>query len=103
MSVKRPRGSAAPGAGYPLAGAGGPRAQRYAAEAAALIERWDAEGRPEIAHWRAEAELTGDPAQPIWAPRHWRGDPGKPGRAPGARAHLPRPPPRGPPPPPAPS
>jgi hypothetical protein len=50
----------------------GPSADRYAGEAAALVDRWESEGRPAITDWAASLALEGDPGHPIWVPGQWR-------------------------------
>jgi protein-L-isoaspartate(D-aspartate) O-methyltransferase len=44
---------------------------RLAGEAAAIIDRWTAEGRPGMSAWRLGFTLTGDPEAPIWVPNSW--------------------------------
>jgi protein-L-isoaspartate(D-aspartate) O-methyltransferase len=51
--------------------AGGPRAERYAAEAVALVDRWTVQRRPPLRAWRITLTLTGQPDAPIWVPTHW--------------------------------
>ncbi|MFI6074681.1 protein-L-isoaspartate O-methyltransferase [Actinoplanes sp. NPDC051343] len=41
------------------------------AEAAAVLDRWIAAGRPGMSAWRVGFTLTGDPAAPIWVPSSW--------------------------------
>lgn len=48
--------------------AGGPEADRYAALAGQIIDRWESRGRPSITDWRVGFALGGDPAAPIWIP-----------------------------------
>jgi protein-L-isoaspartate(D-aspartate) O-methyltransferase len=51
--------------------AGGEQAKRYAADAADILDRWTALGRPPMQAWHVTLTLTGDPAAPIWAPTEW--------------------------------
>jgi protein-L-isoaspartate(D-aspartate) O-methyltransferase len=51
--------------------AGGAEAGRYAADAAAVLDEWEAAGHPPMQAWRIGLELTGDPDSPIWAPAKW--------------------------------
>ncbi|UQU67071.1 methyltransferase domain-containing protein [Couchioplanes caeruleus] len=51
--------------------AGGPQARRYAAEAADIVDRWEAAGRPPMQAWRITLALAGDPGAPIWCPAGW--------------------------------
>jgi protein-L-isoaspartate(D-aspartate) O-methyltransferase len=51
--------------------AAGPSGQREAAEAAGLVDRWTAAGRPPMRAWRLGLAQAGDPAAPIWVPRTW--------------------------------
>jgi protein-L-isoaspartate(D-aspartate) O-methyltransferase len=51
--------------------AGGAQAQRYADDALAILDRWDAAGRPPMQAWRVGLTLTGDPDAPIWVPAEW--------------------------------
>jgi protein-L-isoaspartate(D-aspartate) O-methyltransferase len=55
--------------------ASGERAEFIAGEAVALVERWLAAGRPQIADWWGALALAGDPDHPIWVPRDWSLDP----------------------------
>ena len=48
--------------------AAGPEADRYGAEAGAVVDRWVAAGRPAMRDWRVGFGLTGDPEAPIWVP-----------------------------------
>jgi protein-L-isoaspartate(D-aspartate) O-methyltransferase len=52
--------------------AGGEHAERYAAEAADTIRRWEAAGRPPMQAWRVTLALAGDPNAPIWVPATWQ-------------------------------
>jgi len=51
--------------------AGGAEADRYAADAATILDRWEAAGRPPMQAWRINLALTGDPESPIWVPSEW--------------------------------
>jgi protein-L-isoaspartate(D-aspartate) O-methyltransferase len=51
--------------------AGGPQARRYAGEAAAVLDRWQRQGRPRLQSWRITLTPAGRPDAPIWAPAHW--------------------------------
>jgi protein-L-isoaspartate(D-aspartate) O-methyltransferase len=51
--------------------AGGPEANRYATEAVAIVDRWEAAGRPPMQAWRATLGVAGDPQAPIWVPQSW--------------------------------
>jgi protein-L-isoaspartate(D-aspartate) O-methyltransferase len=51
--------------------AGGPEAERCAADAAAILDRWEEAGHPPMTAWRIELTLSGDPAAPIWVPARW--------------------------------
>jgi protein-L-isoaspartate(D-aspartate) O-methyltransferase len=51
--------------------AGGPSADEYAAEAAAILDRWTEAGRPPMTAWRVGLTLTGDPEARIWVPGSW--------------------------------
>ncbi|WP_203829913.1 protein-L-isoaspartate O-methyltransferase family protein [Actinoplanes palleronii] len=51
--------------------AGGPEAERYTADAVALIDRWWSLGRPPMSAWQVSLALDGDPAAPIQVPRTW--------------------------------
>ena len=52
--------------------AGGEHAERYAAEAADTIRRWETAGRPPMQDWRVTLALAGDPKAPIWVPATWQ-------------------------------
>jgi protein-L-isoaspartate(D-aspartate) O-methyltransferase len=52
--------------------AGGEHAERYAAEAADTVRRWEAAGRPPMQAWRVTLALAGDPQSPIWVPATWQ-------------------------------
>ena len=52
--------------------AGGDEAERYAADAADIVKRWDAAGRPPMQAWRLTLALAGDPESPIWVPANWQ-------------------------------
>ena len=52
--------------------AGGEHADRFAAEAADAIRRWEAAGRPPMQAWRVTLALAGDPQAPIWVPATWQ-------------------------------
>jgi protein-L-isoaspartate(D-aspartate) O-methyltransferase len=41
------------------------------AQAAAILDRWIAAGRPGMTAWRVGFTLTGDPEAPVWAPSSW--------------------------------
>lgn len=56
--------------------AGGAQAERHAAEAVGIVDRWVAAGRPPMQAWRVGLGLAGDPGAPIWVPRHWELPPG---------------------------
>ena len=49
----------------------GREAARYAGDAVALLDRWEATGRPELTSWRGMLSLAGEPAAPIWVPFDW--------------------------------
>ncbi|GIE92773.1 protein-L-isoaspartate O-methyltransferase [Paractinoplanes rishiriensis] len=49
----------------------GPEADAYATEAATILDRWLAAGRPPMQAWRVGLALTGDPQSPIWVPATW--------------------------------
>jgi len=49
----------------------GSTAGRYADQAAAVLDRWEWSGAPEVADWNVDLALAGDPARPVWAPRRW--------------------------------
>ncbi|MCO8277006.1 protein-L-isoaspartate O-methyltransferase [Actinoplanes sp. TRM 88003] len=51
--------------------AGGDDAERYAAEATAILDRWIASGRPPMQAWRVELAPGGDPEAPILLPGRW--------------------------------
>jgi protein-L-isoaspartate(D-aspartate) O-methyltransferase len=51
--------------------ASGPAAADLAGDAADLVDRWAAEGMPEMRRWRARFYLSGEPDAPIWVPREW--------------------------------
>ena len=51
--------------------AGGPDAERYAADATEIVDRWEAAGCPPMQAWYVTLALTGDPAAPIWVPAGW--------------------------------
>lgn len=51
--------------------AAGPHADALAADATALLDRWTAEGAPELPSWRATMTLAGDPELPILVPETW--------------------------------
>jgi protein-L-isoaspartate(D-aspartate) O-methyltransferase len=51
--------------------AGGPDAERYAADAVAIVERWESAGRPPVQAWHASLARTGRPDAPIWVPAEW--------------------------------
>jgi protein-L-isoaspartate(D-aspartate) O-methyltransferase len=52
--------------------AGGEQAGEHGARAVAIIDRWEAAGRPSMRAWRIGLELTGDPLAPIWVPATWQ-------------------------------
>ncbi|MEU4240284.1 methyltransferase domain-containing protein [Actinoplanes sp. NPDC026619] len=52
--------------------AGGDEAAGYGAAAAAVLDRWEAAGRPPMGAWRISLELAGDPHSPIWVPHRWQ-------------------------------
>ena len=52
--------------------AGGDEAERYAHDAADIIKRWEAAGRPPMQAWRLTLGLAGDPEAPIWVPANWQ-------------------------------
>ena len=52
--------------------AGGDEADGYAADAADIVKRWDAAGRPPMQAWRVTLALAGDPESPIWVPANWQ-------------------------------
>ena len=54
-----------------LIAAGGAEARRYAAEAAEVVDRWEAAGRPPMQSWRITLEPAGDPDFPTWCPATW--------------------------------
>jgi protein-L-isoaspartate(D-aspartate) O-methyltransferase len=51
--------------------AGGPYAERFAADAAAVLDRWSAEGGPPMTTWRITLASTGLAESPIWVPARW--------------------------------
>jgi len=51
--------------------AGGDQAIEYGEQAVAIIDRWEAAGRPSMRAWQITFQLTGDPQAPIWAPAAW--------------------------------
>ncbi|GAA0809753.1 protein-L-isoaspartate O-methyltransferase family protein [Spirilliplanes yamanashiensis] len=51
--------------------AGGEDAARYAGDAVALLNRWEAAGRPELTAWQGTLSLGGEPAAPIFVPVDW--------------------------------
>lgn len=51
--------------------AAGPSAERYAADALVLRDRWLARGQPRISDWSARLLPAGDPSQPILVPTNW--------------------------------
>jgi protein-L-isoaspartate(D-aspartate) O-methyltransferase len=51
--------------------ASGPTAAALADDAVGLVDRWAAEGMPQLRRWRARFARTGDPDAPIFAPRDW--------------------------------
>jgi protein-L-isoaspartate(D-aspartate) O-methyltransferase len=51
--------------------AGGPYAERFAADAAAVLDRWIAGGGPPLSAWRITLGSTGLPESPIWVPARW--------------------------------
>jgi protein-L-isoaspartate(D-aspartate) O-methyltransferase len=51
--------------------AGGPEGAQWAEEATAIIDRWEAAGRPPMQAWRVGLTLSGDPGAPIWVPSTW--------------------------------
>jgi protein-L-isoaspartate(D-aspartate) O-methyltransferase len=51
--------------------AGGEEAERYATDAAKILDRWTAAGRPPMQAWQVTLALTGDPDSPIWVPAEW--------------------------------
>ncbi|MCA2214784.1 protein-L-isoaspartate O-methyltransferase family protein [Jidongwangia harbinensis] len=55
--------------------AGGPSADRFAADAADLLDRWIAAGRPAMQSWTIDMDLAGQDDAPIWAPARWTLDP----------------------------
>lgn len=50
---------------------GGPDAGRFGADAAEVLDRWIAAGRPTMQAWTVTLELGGRPETPIWAPAQW--------------------------------
>jgi protein-L-isoaspartate(D-aspartate) O-methyltransferase len=51
--------------------AGGAQAEKYAAGAIEILDRWDAQRHPVMQAWRITFALTGDPKSPIWVPNRW--------------------------------
>jgi protein-L-isoaspartate(D-aspartate) O-methyltransferase len=51
--------------------AAGPEAQRYAADAVAIVDRWEAAGQPPVQAWYAGLARAGWPDAPIWVPAQW--------------------------------
>jgi protein-L-isoaspartate(D-aspartate) O-methyltransferase len=51
--------------------AGGDQAERYAADAAEILDRWESAGRPPMQAWHLTLTLTDDPDAPIWVPTQW--------------------------------
>jgi protein-L-isoaspartate(D-aspartate) O-methyltransferase len=51
--------------------AGGDQAEKYAADAIEILDRWDAQHHPVMQAWRITFALTGDPKSPIWVPDRW--------------------------------
>jgi protein-L-isoaspartate(D-aspartate) O-methyltransferase len=51
--------------------AAGPRAERYAAEASDLLDRWERAGAPAIEDWRVTFARVGQPDHPLWVPERW--------------------------------
>lgn len=51
--------------------AGGPDAERYAADATEVVDRWEALGRPPMRAWTVTLALSGEPSAPIWVPAEW--------------------------------
>ena len=51
--------------------AGGAHAERYAADAVDVLDRWEDAGRPPMQSWRIGLDLTGQPDAPIWVPARW--------------------------------
>jgi protein-L-isoaspartate(D-aspartate) O-methyltransferase len=52
--------------------AGGGEADRYAADAATVLDRWEAADHPPMQAWWINLALTGEPDSPIWVPAEWR-------------------------------
>jgi protein-L-isoaspartate(D-aspartate) O-methyltransferase len=50
---------------------GGRQAERYAADAADLLDRWEASRWPPLQTWRITLASAGEPEQPIFAPAAW--------------------------------
>ena len=69
LDESRTGGAVIPPSGAVLAG--GPDAERYAADAAEVLDRWERAGRPSIRGWTVTLDLAGDPAAPIWVPARW--------------------------------
>jgi protein-L-isoaspartate(D-aspartate) O-methyltransferase len=51
--------------------AGGDEAARYAADAAAVLDRWEAAGYPPMQAWQITLAPAGRPETPIWVPVEW--------------------------------
>jgi protein-L-isoaspartate(D-aspartate) O-methyltransferase len=51
--------------------AGGAEAERYAADAAEILDRWESAGRPPMQAWHLTLTLTDAPDAPIWVPTQW--------------------------------
>jgi protein-L-isoaspartate(D-aspartate) O-methyltransferase len=51
--------------------AGGRYAEAFAADAAAVLDRWTAEGGPPLQSWRITLARAGLRESPIWVPAHW--------------------------------
>ncbi|HEU4347558.1 MAG TPA: methyltransferase domain-containing protein [Actinoplanes sp.] len=52
--------------------AGGDHADRYAHDAADIVERWESAGRPPMQAWHVTLARTGRPDAPIWVPANWQ-------------------------------
>ena len=50
---------------------GGAEPERWAHDAADILKRWDAAGRPSMQAWQVTLALTGLPEAPIWVPASW--------------------------------
>jgi protein-L-isoaspartate(D-aspartate) O-methyltransferase len=50
---------------------GGPEPDRWAHDAADILKRWDAAGRPSMRAWHVTLALNGLPDAPIWVPASW--------------------------------